>query len=55
MVFQTIQFNISTQFSSIRPIERTRSGAATPSQSGLGSDSNKGILRILRSSSITRA
>ena len=32
VLFQTIQFSISTQFSSIWPIERTLSGASTPGQ-----------------------
>ena len=53
--FQTIQFSISTQFSSIWFIDRTLSGATTPGQSGPGSDGNEGILRIPKSSSITRA
>ena len=34
-------------------MDRTLSGATTPGQSELGSDSNKGILRIPQSSSIT--
>ena len=51
VLFQTIQFNISTQSSSIGPI----SGATTPSQSGPGNDGNEGILHILRGSSITGA
>ena len=54
-LFQTIQFSISTQFSSIWPIDWTLSGATTTGQSGPGSDGNKGILRILQSSSITEA
>ena len=36
VLFQTIQFSISIQFSSIRPIDRTLSGATTPGQSGPG-------------------
>ena len=52
-LFQTIQFSISTLFSSIWPIDRTLSGATTPSQSGPGSDGNEGVLRIPQSSSIT--
>ena len=50
--FQAIQFSIRTQlsintnFSSIWPIDRTLSSATTPGQSGPGSDSTKGVLRI---------
>ena len=51
--FQTIQFSISTQFSFIRLIDTTLSGAATPGQSGHVSDGNAGVLCILQSSSIT--
>ena len=36
VLFQTIQFSISTQFSSIWPIDRTLSGVTTPGQSELG-------------------
>ena len=54
VVFQTIQFSISSQFSSIWPIDRTLSGATTPGQSEPGSDGNEGIHRIPQSSSITR-
>ena len=53
VLFQTIQFNISTQFSSICPIDRTLSGATTPGQSELGSDGNKEVLHIPQSSRIT--
>ena len=53
VLFQAIQFGLSTQFSSIWPIDRTLSGAATPGQSGPGSEGNKGILRIYQSSSFT--
>ena len=49
------QFIISTQISSIWPIDRTLSGATTPGQSGPGSDGNKGVLRIFQSSSISEA
>ena len=45
--FQTIQFSISTQFSSIWPTDRTLSGATTPDQSEPGSDGNEGVLSIL--------
>ena len=51
--FQTIQFRISTQFSSIWPIDRTLSSATTPGQSGPGSNGNEGVLRIPQISSIT--
>ena len=44
VLFQTIQFSISTQFSSLWPIESTLSGASTPGQSGPGCDWNKGVL-----------
>ena len=53
VLFQTIKFCISTQFSSIWPIDRTLSGATTPGQSGPGSDGIEGVLYILQSSSIT--
>ena len=46
LVFQTIQFSISLQFSSIWPIDRTLSGATTPGQSGHGSDGNEGMSYI---------
>ena len=49
--FQTIQFSISTQFSSIWPIDRTLSGNTIPSQSEPGSNSNEGVLHIPQSSS----
>ena len=55
VLFQTIQYRINTQFSSIWPIERTLSGATTPSQSELGSDDNKGVLHIHQNSRITGA
>ena len=41
--------------SSIWPIDRTLSGATTPSQSGPGSDGSEGVLHITQSSSITEA
>ena len=53
--FQTIQFSISIQFSSIWPIERTHSCATTLGQNGLVSNSNEGILCIFQSSSFTEA
>ena len=46
ILFLTIQFSISIQFSSIWPIDSTLSGTTTPGQSGLGSDSNEGVLRL---------
>ena len=55
VLFQTIQFSISTLFSSIRPIDRTLSGSTTLGQSGPGSDGNEGVLHILQNSSITGA
>ena len=54
ILFQTIQFSISKQFTSIRPIDKTLSGATTPGQSGSGSDGNEGVLHVSQSSSITR-
>ena len=39
--------------SSIWPIDRTLSGAASPAQSGPGSDGNETVLYIPQSSSIT--
>ena len=55
VLFQAIQFSISTQFSSIWPIDRTLSGATTPDQSGPGSDSNEEVLHISQTSNITGA
>ena len=46
-------FNIGTQFSSIWPIERTLSGAATPGQNGPSSNDNEWVLHIPQSFSIT--
>ena len=53
VLFQTFQFSISMQFSAVWPTNKTLSGA-TLSQSGPGSDGNKGVLCISQSSSITR-
>ena len=53
MLFQAIQFSISSQFSSIYPIEKTLSGASTPDQSRPGSDSNEGVLHVPQSPCIT--
>ena len=50
VLFQTIQFSLSTLFSSIQPIDWTLSGAITPSQ-----DDNEGVLRIPQNSNITEA
>ena len=52
--FQTIQFSISTQFSSIWPIDKTLSGATTQDQSGPGNDGGEGVLNIPQSSCMTR-
>ena len=52
VLFLRVQFSISTQFSSIWPIDRTLSGATTVGQSEPGSDGNEGVLCILQSSSI---
>ena len=40
VLYQAIQFSISTQFYFISSIDRTLSGATTPSQNGPGSDGN---------------
>ena len=53
VLFPAIQFRISTQFSSIWPINRTLSGATIPDQNIPGSDGNKGVLRIPLNSNIT--
>ena len=55
VLFQTIQFSISILFNSVWPIDRTLSGATTRDQSGPVNNGNKGVLRILQSSSITGA
>ena len=47
VLFQAIQFSISTLFSSIRLIDRTVSVATTPGQSGARSDGNKGSTPII--------
>ena len=54
VLFQGIQFNISTQLSFILPTGRTILGATTPGQSGPRSNGNEEVLCILQSSSITR-
>ena len=53
LLFQTIHLNRSTLFSSVWPVDRILLGATTPSQSGSGTDSKEGVLRIPQSSSIT--
>ena len=55
VLFQTVQFSINTQFSSIWPIDRTLSGVTTLGQSRPGSNCNEGVLHISQSSSITGA
>ena len=47
ILFQTIQFSIITQLSSIRHIDRTLSGATAPGQSEPGSDSKEGVLEAI--------
>ena len=54
-LFQTIQFSISTQFSSIWPLNRILPGATTSRHSEPGSGGNEGLLRIPQSSCITEA
>ena len=55
VLFQTIQFSKTTLFISIWPTDRTLSCATTLGQSAPGSDSNKEVICILQSSSITGA
>ena len=52
LLFQTIQFSISTQFSSIWPINRALSGNTTPGLSWLKSNGSEGVLYISKSSNI---
>ena len=54
-LFQSIQFSIITQFSSIWHTDWTLSGATTLSKCGPRSDANEEVLRIPQSSSITEA
>ena len=54
VLFQTIQFSISTQFSFILPIDRTLWGTTTLGKSWHGIDANEGTLRITQNSCITR-
>ena len=53
ILFQTIQFSISIQFSSIGTIDGTLSGPTTPGQSEPGINGNEGVLHIPQNSSIT--
>ena len=53
VLYQTIQFGISTQFSSIWPIDRILLVTTTSGQSGPGSDGNEEVLRIPESSRFT--
>ena len=46
VLFQEIQFTISTRFISVWPIYRTLSGATSRGQSGPGSNGNKEVLHI---------
>ena len=52
VLFHPIRFSICTQFSSIWPIDRTRSDATTPGQSGPRSNGKEGVSRIPQSSRI---
>ena len=53
VLFQAIQFGLSTHFSPIWPIDSNPIAATTQSQSGPGSDGKEGVLHIPLSSSIT--
>ena len=55
VLFQAIQFSLSTPFSCIWLIDRILSGAINPGQSGPGGDGNEGVLWIPQCSSITEA
>ena len=55
VLFDTIQFSTSTQFTFIWPLDRALSGAATPSVSEAEIDGNEGLPRTPQSSSITGA
>ena len=46
VLFQTIQLSLSTQISSVWPINKTLSGAMTPTKNGPGIDGNEGLLHI---------
>ena len=53
VLFQTIQFSKSKEFSSIWIIDKILSRATTPGQSGPGTKGNEGVHCIPQSSSIT--
>ena len=53
VLFQTIQFIVSTQFSSIWPTHGTLSDATASGYSRPASDGNEEVLRIPQSPSIT--
>ena len=53
VLFQVIQCSISTEFSSMWPIDRTLSDTTNQDKSEPGSDGNEGVLHIFQSSSIT--
>ena len=57
VLFHTIQFSMTTQFSSFLPIDRSLSGATTQVKNGHGGggDGKERVLRISQSSSITWA
>ena len=55
VLFQAIQFSMSSQFSFISPIDKTLSGPSTQVQSGPESDDNKGVHRFHYSVSSTEA
>ena len=55
VLFQTIQFSISTLFSSIQPIDMMLPSATTPGKTGPVSDGDEGVHRIPQSSNITKA
>ena len=55
VLFQTIQFCLNTQFSSIWPIDRTLSGDTNPGQNGNESDDNESVLCSHQISSIAGA
>ena len=55
VLFLVFQFNLSTQFSFISPVDWTLSGTPNLSKSGPRSDGDKGVHCIPQSSSITGA
>ena len=52
VLFQSIQFSISTHFSSLVPIDRILLGTTSPDKRGPASDAYKKVLHIRQSSSI---